>query len=70
MRVVAVDRSDRQDRRRQGKSDPLDAVSGAGSPSPARPVARASSSMRPESQNVVAVMSTVITSGDRQMAVS
>jgi Transposase len=27
VRVVEVDRSDRQDRRRQGKSDPLDAVS-------------------------------------------
>jgi transposase len=26
IRVVEVDRSDRQDRRRQGKSDPLDAV--------------------------------------------
>src|SRR6266542_4880204 len=30
IRVVEVDRSDRQDRRRQGKSDPLDAVSAAG----------------------------------------
>jgi transposase len=29
VRVVEVDRSDRQDRRRQGKSDPLDAVSAA-----------------------------------------
>jgi transposase len=29
IRVVEVDRSDRQDRRRQGKSDPLDAVSAA-----------------------------------------
>jgi transposase len=27
IRVVEVDRSDRQDRRRRGKSDPLDAVS-------------------------------------------
>jgi hypothetical protein len=33
--VVEVDRSGRQDRRRQGKSDPLDAVSAAGPPSPA-----------------------------------
>ena len=32
VRVVEVDRADRQDRRRQGKSDPLDAVSGAGRP--------------------------------------
>jgi transposase len=29
VRVVEVDRSDQQDRRRQGKSDPLDAVSAA-----------------------------------------
>ena len=29
VRVAGVDRSDRQDRRRQGKSDPLDAVSAA-----------------------------------------
>jgi transposase len=29
IRVVEVDRSDRQDRRRAGKSDPLDAVSAA-----------------------------------------
>jgi hypothetical protein len=29
IRVVEVDRSDRQDGRRQGKSDPLDAVSAA-----------------------------------------
>ena len=29
VRVVEVGRSDRQDRRRQGKSDPLDAVSAA-----------------------------------------
>jgi hypothetical protein len=35
IRVVEVDRSGRQDRRRQGKSDPLDAVSAAGPPSPA-----------------------------------
>ena len=32
VRVVEVDRSDRQDRRRQGKWDPLDAVSAAGPP--------------------------------------
>ena len=40
IRVVEVDRSDRQDRRRQGKSDPLDAVSAAGRRSPAGPAAR------------------------------
>jgi transposase len=40
VRVVEVDRSDRQDRRRQGKSDPLDAVSAAGPPSRAGPAAR------------------------------
>ena len=39
IRVAGVDRSDRQDRRRQGKSDPLDAVSAA-RPSPAGPGAR------------------------------
>jgi transposase len=33
VRVVEVDRSDRQDRRRHGKSDPLDAASAAGPPS-------------------------------------
>jgi len=30
VRAVEVDRSDRQDRRRAGKPDPLDAVSAAG----------------------------------------
>jgi transposase len=40
IRVAEVDRSDRQDRRRQGKSDPLDAVSAARLPSPAGPAAR------------------------------
>ena len=33
VRVVEVDRADRQDRHRAGKSDPLDAVSAAGPPS-------------------------------------
>src|SRR6266480_8075518 len=37
VRVVEIDRSDRQDRRRQGKSDPLDAISAAGPPSRAGP---------------------------------
>ena len=37
VRVVEVDRSDRQDHRRQGKSAPLDAVDAAGPPSPAGP---------------------------------
>jgi transposase len=35
IRVVEVDRSDRQDRRRQGKSDPLDAAAPPGQPCPA-----------------------------------
>jgi transposase len=39
VRVVEAGRSDRQDRRRQGKSDPLDAVSAAQS-GRARPAAR------------------------------
>jgi transposase len=40
IRVVEVDRSDRQDRRRQGKSDPLDAISAARAPSQGGPAAR------------------------------
>src|SRR5260370_2472668 len=39
VRVVEVDRSDRHDRRRQGKADPLDAVSAARAPQPS-PAAR------------------------------
>ena len=41
VRVVEVDRSDRQDRRRQGKSDPLDAGQrGTGGAVRAGPAAR------------------------------
>src|SRR2546430_17233932 len=40
VRVVEVDRSHRQDRRRQGKADPLDAINAAPPPSRARPAAR------------------------------
>ena len=40
IRVVEVNRSDRQDRRRQGKSDPLDAVSAARAAQSGRPAAR------------------------------
>ena len=47
IRVVEVDRSDRQDRRRQGKSDPLDAVSAASRPRAVRPGGR----MRPRGRD-------------------
>ena len=40
VRVVEVDRSDRQDRRRQGKSDPAMRSAPRGPPSPAGPAAR------------------------------
>ncbi len=40
IRVVEVDRSDRQDRRRQGKSDPLTRSALPGPRSPAGPAAR------------------------------
>ena len=45
IRVVEVDRPDRQDRRRQGKSDPLDASAPPGQPSPAGRPARPGAGM-------------------------
>jgi len=47
IRVVEVDRADRQDRRRQGKSDPLERSAPPGPPSPGgRPARRRAATVR------------------------